>query len=96
MRENLEQQITLDQLAKRASLSVSHYSAMFRQRFGFAPVDWLIRQRIQRACQLLDSTGEKIEAVGQAVGFADPYYFSRMFRRVMGVPPRKYRGTVKG
>jgi len=96
MREHLELRISLEHLAERASLSVSHYSAMFRQRFGFAPIDWLIRQRIQRACQLLDTTGEKIEAVGQAVGFSDPYYFSRIFRRVMGVPPRRYRGMVKG
>lgn len=96
MREHLEQRIALEQLAVRARLSVSHFSAMFRQRFGYAPIDWLIRQRIQRACQLLDTTSEKVEAVGAAVGFADAYYFSRMFRRVMGVPPRRYRGTVKG
>jgi AraC family transcriptional regulator, arabinose operon regulatory protein len=96
MREHLEQRMTLGKLAMRARLSVSHFSALFRQRFGYAPIDWLIRQRIQHACQLLDGTGEKVEVVGQAVGFADPYYFSRMFRRVMGVSPRKYRGTVKG
>lgn len=96
MREHFGQRITLEQLAVRARLSVSHFSAMFRQRFGYAPIDWLIRQRIQRACQLLDTTSEKVEAIGQAVGFADPYYFSRMFRRVMGVSPRRYRGTVKG
>lgn len=96
MREHFSQRITLEQLAVRARLSVSHFSAMFRQRFGYAPIDWLIRQRIQRACQLLDTTSEKVEVVGAAVGFADPYYFSRMFRRVMGVPPRRYRGTVKG
>jgi AraC-like DNA-binding protein len=96
MREHFGQRITLNQLAARARLSVSHYSALFRQRFGFAPIDWLIRQRIQRACQMLDSTNEKIEAIGLAVGFCDPYYFSRMFRRVMGVPPRRYRGMVKG
>jgi len=96
MREHLAQRMTLGKLATRTRLSVSHFSALFRQRFGYAPIDWLIRQRIQRACQLLDSTDAKVEAIGQAVGFADPYYFSRMFRRVMGVSPRKYRGMVKG
>lgn len=96
MREHLDRKIELRDLAARARLSPSHYSAVFRRRFGFAPIDWLIRQRIQAACRLLDSTAEKIESVGAAVGFADPYYFSRAFRRVMGVSPREYRRTVKG
>jgi AraC-like DNA-binding protein len=96
MREHLDQRVTLGKLATRARLSVSHFSALFRQRFGYAPIDWLIRQRIQRSCHLLDGTNDKVEAIGLAVGFADPYYFSRMFRRVMGVSPRQYRSTVKG
>lgn len=96
MRERLERKITLGELAARARLSPSHYSAVFRRRFGFAPIDWLIRQRIRQACRLLDATADKIEAVGAAVGFEDPYYFSRAFRRVMGVAPREYRRTVKG
>ena len=96
MREHLDQRVTLGKLASRARLSVSHFSALFRQRFGYAPIDWLIRQRIQRSCHLLDGTNDKVEAIGQAVGFTDPYYFSRMFRRVMGVSPRQYRSTVKG
>lgn len=96
MRERLERKIELRELAARARLSPSHYSAVFRRRFGFAPIDWLIRQRVQAACRLLDATQDKIESVGAAVGFSDPYYFSRVFRRVMGVSPREYRRTVKG
>ena len=96
MREHLDQHITLGELAARARLSPSHYSAVFRRRFGFAPIDWLIRQRIQRACRLLDTTKDKIEVIGCAVSFSDPYYFSRTFRRVMGQPPRGYRQLTKG
>ena len=96
MREHLDQRFTLPDLAARARLSPSHFSVVFRRRFGYAPVDWLIRQRIQRACHHLDATDDKVEVVGRSVGFQDPYYFSRAFRRVMGVSPRRYRATIKG
>lgn len=92
MREHLDEKITLEQAARRSCLSASHFSAMFRQRFGYAPIDWLIRQRIQLACSLLRSGPDKIEWIGRQVGIADPYYFSRLFRRVMGVSPREFRG----
>lgn len=91
MRAHLEERITLGQLARRACLSASHYSAVFRRRYGYAPVDWLIRQRIQRACMLLQGGNEKIAWVAREVGIADAYYFSRLFRRVMGVSPRSFR-----
>lgn len=96
MRAHLDQRLSLGDLAARARLSPSHFSVVFRRRFGYAPVDWLIRQRIQRACHHLDASDDKVEVVGRSVGFSDPYYFSRAFRRVMGVSPRRYRATVKG
>lgn len=96
MRDHFADPHTLTQLAGRARMSVSHFSALFRQRFGYSPIDWLIRHRIQRACQLLDATSESVEAISLAVGFADPYYFSRAFRRVMGAAPREYRRASKG
>lgn len=91
MRSHLDRRITLRELAARACLSPSHYSTTFRQRFGYAPIDWLIRQRIHRACSLLQMQPDKIAVVAREVGIADPYYFSRLFRKVMGVPPRRFR-----
>ena len=93
MRENLDRHITLPELARRACLSPSHYSSLFRRRFGFAPVDWLIRQRVHRACSLLQTRPDKIAAIAVAVGVDDPYYFSRLFRKVMGVSPEQFRRT---
>lgn len=85
----------LDELATAAGLSVPHFSLLFRKLTGYAPIDFLIRQRIRTACQLLDSTEAGIAAVAAEVGFHDPYYFSRCFRRVMGCSPVAYRKTVK-
>ena len=96
MRGHLSSQATLSLLAKKAGMSPSRYSDIFRQRFGFPPIDWFMRQRVQRACHLLDVTREKIEIVGMEVGFRDPYYFSRSFRKIMGCSPRDYRAITKG
>lgn len=96
LRTHLSSQATLATLAKMAGMSSSRYSDIFRQRFGFSPIDWFMRQRVQQACLLLDVTQEKIEIVGLEVGFRDPYYFSRSFRKVMGCSPRAYRAIAKG
>jgi len=75
---------------------VPHFSELFRQQTGYAPIDYLIRQRIQRACLLLDTTVSAVSKITTEVGYNDPYYFTRSFRRVMGCPPRAYRHIVKG
>ena len=96
MREHLSSPLRLHDLAAHASLSIPRYSELFRKRTGFAPIDFLIRQRIQRACQLLDTTQLKVAAVAQAIGYDDPYYFSRLFSKVIGRSPRHYRMVPKG
>lgn len=86
----------LEELATRAGLSVPHFCLLFRRQTGYAPIDFLIRQRIRQACHLLDTTGAPVIAIATEVGFEDPYYFSRCFRRIMGCSPRAYRKSVKG
>ena len=54
-------------------------------------MDYFIHIKIQRACFLLDTTTLSVREIGSQVGYEDPYYFSRIFRKVMGVPPRAYR-----
>ena len=83
--------LSLLEMAKHARLSVQHFSTIFRCRTGASPVDFLIHLRIQRACQLLDTTSMGVADVGRAVGYEDPYYFSRIFRKVMATSPSKYR-----
>jgi AraC family transcriptional regulator, arabinose operon regulatory protein len=96
LRENLAQAHRLDELAASAGLSVPHFCALFRRQTGYAPIDFLIRQRIQRACKLLDTTDESITAIAAEVGYEDAYYFTRCFRRIIGCPPRAYRRIPKG
>jgi transcriptional regulator GlxA family with amidase domain len=96
MQAHLAQSIRLEELASLAAVSVPHYCTLFKRHTGFAPIDWLIRLRIQRACQLLDTTTETVAAIGRRAGFPDPYYFTRCFRRIIGHPPREYRRITKG
>ena len=96
IRAHLSQSIRLAELAQLAAVSIPHYCALFKRQTGFAPIDWLIRLRIQRACQLLDTTTETIAAIGARAGFPDPYHFTRSFRRIMGRSPRDYRRIPKG
>ncbi len=86
----------LDELAAAAGMSVTHYCAHFRQVTGFAPIDYVIRLRMRRACQLLDTSPLGVRAIAEAVGYDDPYYFSRCFKRVMGRSPAQYRKISKG
>ncbi len=96
LRENLAAAHRLDELAAAAGLSVPHFCALFKRQTGYAPIDFLIRQRIQRACKLLDTTDESIATIAAEVGYDDAYYFTRCFRRVIGCPPRSYRRIPKG
>jgi AraC family transcriptional regulator of arabinose operon len=86
----------LAELATAAKLSVAHYSVLFRRQTGFAPIDFLIRLRVQHACQMLDITSLSVREIGERAGYQDPYYFTRCFRRVMGFSPRAYRKTLRG
>ncbi len=96
LRSDWQRPHRLRELATAAKVSVTHYSALFRQRTGFSPIDFLIRQRVRHACRLLDTTTVTIKEVSERSGYADPYYFTRCFRRVMGASPRAYRRMPKG
>lgn len=93
MRENLHQALTLDELARHAGLSAPHFGAVFRAQLNCPPLEFHIRLRLQRACELLESTHHPIAEIGREVGYADPFYFSRLFKQKMGRSPRAYRSA---
>lgn len=95
MSDNLAARADLATLAAAAGLSIPHYSDLFRRATGYPPVEHFLRLKIQRACQLLDTTELRVNEVAAAVGWADPFYFSRFFRKITGQSPRAYREVVK-
>lgn len=91
MQEQLAEALTLGGLAQAVNLSASHYSHIFRKRTGFSPMEYFNHLKIQKACQYLIFTDMRIKEIAYKLGMTDPYYFSRMFNKLMGVSPNHYR-----
>ena len=96
MRANVARSLTLQKLSRHAGLSPTRYSALFREQTGSSPVDHHIRLRMQAACHYLDTTALSVKEVAAKLGYDDPYYFSRIFQKILGSSPLAYRRSVKG
>lgn len=92
---NPAEQISVAGLAAMARMSPSHFAAQFRQRVGTSPLRFQTQVRMGRARELLDTTTSSIEAIARAVGYDDPFYFSRVFKTVHDVAPTVYRSTPR-
>jgi AraC-like DNA-binding protein len=95
MQSKLHQQLTVEDMALKQGLSPSHFSSLFRKATGMAPVDYFIHLKLQKACLLLYSSDIKIKEVAMEIGYKDPYYFSRLFKKYMKVSPDQYRAHQK-
>ncbi len=82
---------TMEELAAEVGHSVSHLHREFRSQLGATPMAWLARTRAEVAASLLVQTDRPVAWVGQQVGWPDPNYFSRCFRRAHGMSPTAYR-----
>lgn len=91
MQENIQDNLTLPQLAAYFKLSPSHFSAKFQQETGISPIRYFTRLKMQKACQMMEYSTLMINEISQNLGFSDPAYFSRTFFKVVGVSPSDYR-----
>jgi AraC family L-rhamnose operon transcriptional activator RhaR len=82
---------TMAALAGEVGVSVSHLHREFRAQLGLTPMAWLAKTRAEVAASLLLQTDQPIAWVGRQVGWADPNYFSRCFRRAYRMSPTTYR-----
>jgi AraC-like DNA-binding protein len=96
MHSNLSESFQLEDFASRAEISVSHFSEMFREQTHHSPMSYFTQLKIRSACRLLDFTAKPVKVVAMETGYSDPYYFSRVFKKVMGISPDKYRAIKKG
>jgi AraC family transcriptional regulator, arabinose operon regulatory protein len=91
MLDNINGTLTLDQLSGYAGLSKYHFARLFKTKTGYAPVDYFIRLKIHKACELLEVYTAKISSISASLGFGNPYYFSNTFKRIIGQSPQHYR-----
>ncbi|NLW77827.1 MAG: AraC family transcriptional regulator [Ruminococcaceae bacterium] len=87
---NYARDITVDDIAKAAGLSRSHLYRLFMTAFGYPPITYLTNWRVQKACQLIESTSLSMSEIACSVGFSDQFYFSRVFKKAVGMPPSRY------
>lgn len=91
VRAHPAQEHTLASLARRASMSPRTLQRQFQATVGLAPYEWLVRERVALAKDILQSSRRSLPQVAQAVGFRSQETFRRHFRRIAGVNPTSYR-----
>lgn len=89
--KHVEKVLTLEAIAREVNLSPSHFSFVFKKKTGFSPIEYFNHLKVQKACQYLLFTNLRIKEIANEVGLEDPYYFSRLFTKVMGIAPNDYR-----
>ncbi|MEK3723608.1 AraC family transcriptional regulator [Paenibacillus sp. FSL H8-0034] len=91
MNEHYSDTITLESLAKLFGCSPRHLSRLFQDQLGHSPLDYLIRIRMDIAKQLIWTTDATIQEIADGVGYEDRYYFSRLFKKHIGISPNHYK-----
>ena len=94
MYKHLDENLSLRDLSRELELSKSYLNAVFKKYANRAPIDFFINLKMQEACKLLKSTDMYILEIAQSLGYDDPYYFSRIFKKMIGVSPREYRNGI--
>ena len=92
MKNNLDKTIRIEDLNK---YSVSHFSKLFRLTTGMSPIEYFIHLKMQKACQLLYTEDSRVKQIAALLGYDDPYYFSRLFKKYMNTSPGTYRKSVR-
>lgn len=92
---NVAEPLTLKSLAAMCFISPSYLSALFKQETGTTLIDYINTQRVNRAAQLLEHSSHTIAAVAEEVGILDVNYFTKIFKKTLGVTPTRYRREHK-
>lgn len=95
IKEHFAQPLTLSDLGERFYFSPNYLSALIKSRTGVPFKQYLQTIRMEAAMASLRTSDDKVADIAQAVGFADPAYFNRIFKKQYGVSPDSYRRNVK-
>ena len=91
IRENLAREVSVAQLAKTVGMSQYYFSKLFKTSTGTTPHQYVMRQRVERAQELLRDGGTALANVATQVGFETQSHFTSVFRHIVGVTPKRYR-----
>lgn len=85
------EQVTLEEIASKSSISVRHLNRIFRAYYQTTPIHYLHRLRLEKACMLLKTTNASITDIAYQCGFNDSNYLTRQFKKMYGVSPKTFR-----
>ena len=88
---NIEQNITIHELAEIAFMHPNYFIRFFKQKIGVPPIQYITRKKIAKAKDLLTSTTSSVSEISQQIGFSDLFYFSKQFKKIVGVTPTEFR-----
>ncbi|WP_339221676.1 helix-turn-helix domain-containing protein [Paenibacillus sp. FSL H8-0332] len=95
MKENLQFNIGLPNIASHVNMGVSSVSTIFKEETGTTVYDYLTNLRINRACELLQDSSLRIAEIAQQVGYQNENSFIRVFRKIKSTTPGKFRESSK-
>lgn len=90
IQDQLPAKLSIEELAATAGMSASCFTRLFKQRTGLTPCNYVIRQRIEKAKQLILEKRLDLSEIGAEVGFADQAHLTRHFKRLTGMTPAQF------
>jgi len=94
VRAHLAENISIETLAELAELSPFHFSRVFKQTTGMTPLQFVIRERMLQAQQLIRETSRSLIEIALDVGYTSPSHFAQVFRRTVGMVPTQFRNAL--
>ncbi|AQR93550.1 AraC family transcriptional regulator [Clostridium saccharoperbutylacetonicum] len=91
---NYSSKISISEMAKSVGLNKNYFSTFFRENIGVSPQQYIIKYRINKACELMSNQGLTIGDISRSVGYDDTLGFSKIFKKEKGISPKKYRQKV--
>ncbi|MDP0498235.1 MAG: AraC family transcriptional regulator [Verrucomicrobiota bacterium JB024] len=91
IREQAATREPLELILKGTGLSYSRLRSLFRQTYGTGPGEYRVQVRIEQACALLETTGDRVQEIADRLGYSDAFAFSKQFRQHVGVSPSAFR-----
>lgn len=94
MNKNLGKKLSLQQISDEAGYSPTYFTTLFKKETNYSPLSYFSHLKIVKACEYLDYTKTKVKEISYQLGYTDPYYFTKDFKKKMGRSPRQYRKRV--
>lgn len=95
MQNNLDSKISIDDVAEQINYSGSHFYSLFKKGTGSSPLQYFTQLKIQKSREYLSFTNLSIKELSYKLGYEDPFYFSRLFKKSIGMSPVEYRNKYR-